>query len=83
MYEFYLAIDSCQTACAGLRLTKASAVTSAGLPGEAQGVELPLLLAVYAFHPCCQQKSLSLSGRVWMKEASVLHVSVTHMDVII
>lgn len=77
----YLALDSRQTACAGLWLTKASAVTSTGLPGETQGVELPLLLPVYALHPRCLEESLPLFGGVRLKETSILQLSITDVDV--
>lgn len=77
----YLALDACQTACAGLWLTKALAVTSTGLPGDTQGMKLPLLLLVNTLHPRCQEESLPLSGRVRLKETLILQLRITDVDV--
>lgn len=76
----YLTPDSCQAARTRLWLTKTPAVAPAGLPGEAQGMKLPLLVPVDAFHPCCEEESLPLSGGVRLKESSV---SVVDVDVIV
>lgn len=79
----YLTLDSCQAAGAGLWLTKASAVTSTGLPGEPQGVKLLFLLPVDALHPSRLEESLTLPGGVRLKERSVLQVSVADVDVVV
>lgn len=77
----YLALDSCQTACAGLWLTKTLAVTATGFPGDTQGMKLPLLLPVYALHPRCLEESLPLFGGVRLKETSILQLSIIDVDV--
>lgn len=77
----YLALDACQTACTGLWLTEALAVTSTRLSGETQSMKLPLLLPVDALHPRCLEERLPLFGGVRLKEASVLHLSITDVDV--
>lgn len=79
----YLTLDACQTACAGLWLTKALAVTSTGLPGKTQNVKLLPLLIVYALNPRSQEESLSLSRGVPLKDTSILQLSITNVDVIV
>lgn len=76
----YLALDPSQAAGAGLRLTEAPTVTSAGCSGEPQPVKLPLLLLVDGFHPRSQQQSLSLFGGDGLKEASILQVRVADAE---
>lgn len=44
-------------------------------------MKLPLLLPVYALHPCCLEESLPLSGGVRLKETSILKVSIADVDV--
>lgn len=74
--ESYLTLDSCQAARASFWFTEASAVASTGLPGEAQGMKLPLFLPFYAFHPSCKEESMPLFGRVRKKENAALQVGV-------
>ena len=73
----YLASDACQIACTGLRLAEAPTVTSTFLSGKPQGVKLPLLLPVNELHLCCLEDGLPLSGGEWLKETSILLLSVT------
>ena len=56
----HLAFDAGQTAGAGLWLAESPAVAAAGLPGETQGVQLPLLLPVHALHAGPAQQGLPL-----------------------
>lgn len=81
LIESNLTLDSCQAARTGFWFAGASAVASAGLPGEAQGVKLPLLLPVDAFHPSCEEESLPLLGGVGQGENAALQVSITDVDV--
>lgn len=70
----YLALDACQTARAGLRFTKALAVTSTGLPGETQAMKLPLLLLVDVLHPRRLKENLPLFGGVRLQETSIIQL---------
>lgn len=79
----YLTFNACQAAAAGLWVADLPAVAAAVLPGQADVVQLPLLLLVDLLHPHGFQQRTSLLGRVGLEEEAVLQVHIADVDVIV
>lgn len=79
----YLAFNARQAAAAGLGVADLLAVTTAVLPGQADAVQLPLLLLVNLLHAHGFEQRPPLFGGVGLEEEAVLQVHVADVDVVI
>lgn len=82
-HETYLALDPCDAAGAGLRVTEDPAVAAAVLPGHPDGSQLVLLLHVNLLHPGGAKQGPALLGGQRLQEEVFIHLRVVQVDVVV
>lgn len=79
----YLALDSGETAGAGLRAAASAALAAALLAGDADGAQLVPLLAVDAPHAGRPEQSAALADAQRLQEKVLVHLRARHVDLLL
>lgn len=79
----YLALNACQATAAGLGIADLLTVTATILPGQADAVQLPLLLLVNLLHPNGFEQCTPFLGWIGLEEKAILQVHVADVDIVV
>lgn len=81
--DFYLALDPCDAAGAGLRVAENPAVAAAVFPGHPDGPQLVFLLHVDLLHAGGAQQRPPLLGGERLEEEVVVHLRVVEVNFVV